>query len=194
MAVAEAGSGRIPWGRWTPPRLIAVGALLAAVPVVLDAAVTLSSNLAVLSGALNGTPFWLALLDATLVGFLIPVGFFLVLCGILLAVLASRPPRPRVFRIGLGGAGVSLAAGLLLGMLNLSWYLLPVDVYTLDFLRNLALTGFVASLAAGLGTLVAFCGIAAAVRPEPLARSEGTAVRIRAARGKSIYEAAPSAR
>ncbi len=130
--------------------------MLAAIPVLLDAGVTLAAKLAVLSGSLNATPFWLVLLDAALVGLMVPVGFFLVVCGILLAVLASRPPRPRVFRAALGGAGTSLAAG--------------------------------------LGTLVAFCGIAASLRDERALRLETTGIRIRPARGKSIYPRAPSAR
>ncbi len=194
MMAAETVPQRLRWGRWTPPRLIVLGAVLVAGPILLDAAVTLGANLAFLAGSLDTTPFWLALLDAALVGLLVPVGFFLVVCGILLAVLASRSTRRRTFQAALGGAGVSLASGLLLGVLNLTWYLLPLEYYTVDFLQSLSVAVFVASAAAGVGTLVAFCGIAASVREETHARTDRAALRIRLPRGKSIYRGAPSGR
>lgn len=194
MAAAEA---RVPgprWGRWTPARLVFAGAVLGAIPVLADAAVTANANLALLAGSLDATPYWLVLLNAALLGLLVPVGFFLVVCGILLALFASRPDRSRPFRAGLGGAGVSLAAGLLLGLLNLAWFLLPSELLTSTLLRNLVYASFAASVAAGLGTLVAFLAIADAVRDPSRSPSGLRALRVRQPPGKSIYEASPSSR
>ncbi len=174
--------------------MVVLGAVLGAAPVLLDATVTLGANLAILAGSLEPAPYWLVLVDAALLGLLAPVGFFLVLCGILLALFALRPTMRRPFRMGLGGAGVSLSAGLLLGLLRLSWYLLPAEFETLAFLQNLSVALFVAGAAAGVGTFVAFCGIAAILRGAPMPSLPLRGVRVRSPPEKSIYEASPSGR
>jgi len=98
------------------------------------------------------------------------------------------------FRAGLGGAGINLAAGLVLGLLNLSGYLLPLDFLTVDFVRTEVLVAFVASVAAGLGTFLVFCGIALILRPVSVTRPRRRATVVRIRRGKSIYQRVPSAR
>lgn len=194
MAVGERRVAAPRWGRWTPARLVFLGAVIGAVPVLVHAAVTLGANLVLLAGSLEPTPYGLVLLDDALLGILVPVGFFLVVCGILLALFASHPSRSRPFRMGLGGAGVSLAAGLLLGLLNLAWLLLPSDLLTWAFLRNFVYASFAASVAAALGTLVALLAIAAAVRDVSPSPPGSRALRVRQPLGKSIYEASPSGR
>ena len=176
-------------------RLIVFGAVLALGPIVLDAVVSLVSNLAFLSATLTGIPFWFFLLDVALAGLLAPVGVFLALCGVLLSIRQLRPWGPSLgFRAGLGGAGINLAAGLVLGLLNLSGYLLPLDFLTVDFVRTEVLVAFVASVAAGLGTFLVFCGIALILRPVPVTRPRRRATVVRIRRGKSIYQRVPSAR
>lgn len=182
-------------GRWTPARLIVLGAVLGFGSLVFEASVVLSENLSLLAGAFSTLPGWLLVLDAALVDLLAPVGFFLVLCGILLAVRSVRPPgRSPTFRAGLGGAGVSLAAGLLLGLVNFSLFVLPPELLTMDLLRNVVWVLFLGAVAAGTGLLIALCSMAALVREEPVPGSGRVAVRVRAPRGKSIYRGAPSAR
>lgn len=181
--------------RWTPARLIVLGAVLGFGPVALDAAVSLSSNLAFLGGVIGAVPYGLLLLDAALMGLMVPVGLFLVLGGILLHLRSLRPPgHSRSFRAGLGGAEVNLAAGLLLGVVNFSLYVLPPELLTADFARNVVMVLFLGTVAAAAGLLIAFCGMAALVREEPLPRTIPVVVRVRAPREKDIYRDAPSAR
>lgn len=192
--------GSSPWlaarlGRWTPARLIVLGAVLGFGPVVLDAAVVLVSNLAVLEGTLSPVPYAVVILDAALLAVAAPVGWFLALSGLLLYLRSRHPPgRSRAFRAGFGGAAINLAAGLQLGLLNFSLYLLPPELLTLEFLRNVVLVLFLSSVVAGAGFLLAFLGMAALAREAPAADSDARAVRVRMARGKSIYRRAPSAR
>lgn len=183
------GGGSVPVLRrrivGTPARLIVLGAALAFAPLVLDAAVSLDSSLAFLSGNLTGIPYWLFLLDVALTGLLAPAGLFLALCGVLLSVRQLRPQGlPLAYRAGLSGAGVNLAAGLMLGLLNLSQYLLPLDFLTADLIRSEVLVAFAATVAAGSGIFLVFCAIAVLLRSEPvtLVRRRGTIIRMR--RGK----------
>lgn len=181
--------------RWTPARLIVLGAALALGPLVLDATVSLDSSLAFLSGTLTGLPFWFFLLDVALAGLLVPVGVFLALCGVLLSVRQLRPRGISLgFRAGLGGAGMNLASGLILGLLNLSGYLLPLELLTVDFVRSEVIVAFVAAVGAAVGTFLVFCGIALLVREAPVAQPRRRGARVRVPRGKSIYQRAPSAR
>ncbi len=172
--------------------MIVFGAALGFGSVLLDALVTVTTNLAILAGAFNPVSYGVVVVNAAMTGILAPVGLFLVLCGIVLAIPPRFPWRPRAFRAALGGAGLNLAAGLLLGVLNLSAYLLPPELETASFLRNAVLTGFAASVAAGAGLLFTFVGIAWLVRGEPHSAVARRAVRVR--RKKSIYEGAPSSR
>ncbi len=176
------------WGRWTPARLIGVGAVLGFAAVGLDAAVALSSNLALLQGVLGAVPFPIVLLDTAMMGFLVPAGLFLVLCGIALHLRAQRPPgRSLAFRGALSGAGLHLTAGLLLGVLNVSLVVLPSNVFSIDLVRTLVLVLFVGTVAAGVGLLVALCGIAALVRQGAGVGDGGIGVRPPASPGKTIY-------
>lgn len=182
-------------GRWTPARLIVLGAVLGFGPLVLDAAVVLASNLAVLEGTLSPVPYGVVVLDAALAGLAAPVGLFLALSGLLLYLRSRHPPgRSRAFRAGFGGAALNLAASLQLGFLNFSLYLLPSELLTVPFLRNLVLAIFLSTVVAGAGLLVALLGMAALARDAPAADSDARAVRVRMARRKSIYRRAPSAR
>ncbi len=192
----EAASPALLWrSRWTPGRLIVVGAFLGFLAVGLDAAVGLASNLALLHGALDAVPYGIVLLDAATTGFLVPIGLFMVLCGIALHLRAQRPPgRSVAFRAALSGAALHLAAGLILGVLTVSLDLLPPEVFTVDLVRNLVLLLFVGTVGAALGLLVAFCGIAALVRQAPAPEAGRPRVRVRSPLGKSIYRRAPSAR
>ena len=162
-----------------------LGAALAFGPLVLDAVLSLESSLAFLSGSVAGIPYWLFLLDVALTGLLAPAGLFLALCGVLLSVRQLRPQGlPLAYRAALSGAGVNLAAGLMLGLLNLSQYLLPSDFLTAEFIRSEVLVAFVATVAAGSGIFLVFCGIAVLLRSEPVrhVRRRGTLIRVR--RGK----------
>ena len=179
MSAAPGGIHRIWQVRWTPARLLWVGAFLGAGPALLDAAGTVASNLDFLNGSPAPLPYGFVLLDVALVGLLVPVGLFLVLTGILLAAAAWRPPRRRVFRAALAGAGTALAAGMLLGLLNLLWFLLPLEFETVTFLENLTLAVFAARVAAALGTLVVILGIAESIAPAALPRRRRKAMRIR---------------
>ncbi len=175
--------------------MIVLGAALSLLPTLLDAGLSLNSTLSFLDGRLSGQPTWLVLLDASLVGLLVPVGLFLALCGILLAVRSLRPAGPSgAFRAALGGAGINLAAGLMLGLLNLSGYLLPLEFFTVDFVRSEVLVAFAAAVAAGVGLFLAFLGIAALLREQPAPHAIRRATRLRVRRGKSIYQRVPSAR
>lgn len=188
-------SPRARTGRWTPARLIVLGAVLGFGSAALDASVALSADLSLLAGILSTVPGWLFVLDAALADLLVPVGFFLVLGGLLLAVRSARPPgRSRAFRAGLGGAALNLAAGLLLGVVNFSPYVLPPELLTVDLLRNVVMVLFLGAVVAGAGLLVALCAMAAIVREEPAPGPAGMGVRVRTPRGKSIYRGAPSAR
>ncbi len=181
--------------RWSATRLIVLGAALGFAPVLLDASLSLNSTLAFLDGRFSGLPFWLVVLNAAFVGLLVPVGLFLTLCGILLAVRSFRPPGfSRAFRAGLAGAGVNLAAGLMLGMLNLVGYLVPLELMTADFVRSEVVVAFVAAVAAAFGLFLASLGIAVLLKDEPVARAQGRTFRVRVRRGKSIYRRVPSAR
>jgi hypothetical protein len=163
-------------------------------PTLLDAVLTLNSSLAFLEGSPNSAPYGLVLLDVALMGILVPVGLFLVVCGIIIAFLATRPPRPRAFRLSLAGAGINLAAGLLLGVLNLSAFLLPAEYLTVGFLQNAAIAVFAAEVAAAVGLLLALFGIALIVYEGSTTRPEDMTRAVRMRRGKSIYRDAPSAR
>ncbi len=170
-----------------PARLIVLGAALAFAPLVLDAVLSLDSSLAFLSGTLAGTPYWLFLLDVALMGFLAPVGLFLALCGVLLSVRQLRPQGLRLaYRAALSGAGVNLAAGLMLGLLNLSQYLLPLEFLTVDFIRSEVIVAFVATVAAGSGIFLVFCGIAILIREAPVPRALRLAARVRMPRRNSV--------
>lgn len=154
--------------------------------VALDAVVSLRSNLALLEGTLVSIPYGLVIVDAVMKGFLVPIGLFLVLCGIALHLRSTRPPgRTLALRAALGGAGLNLAAGLLLGVVTFSLDLLPPEIYTVEFLRDLFLVFFAGTVAAAAGLLIAFCGMAA------LARSPHVNA---IPPGKSIYRGVPSAR
>ncbi len=188
-------SDLLPRVRWSATRLIVLGAILGFAPTVLDASLSLNSTLAFLDGRVSGLPFWLVALNAALVGLLVPAGLFLLLCGILLAVRSFRPPGfSRAFRAGIGGAGVNLAAGLILGMVNLVGYLVPLEMMTVDFIRTEVVVAFVAAVAAALGLFLASLGIALLLKGEPFARAQGRTLRVRLRRGKSIYRRVPSAR
>ncbi len=181
--------------RWSATRLIVLGAALGFAPALLDASLSLNSTLAFLDGRFSGLPFWLVVLNAAFVGLLVPVGLFLTLCGILLAVRSFRPPGfSWAFRAGLAGAGVNLAAGLMLGMLNLVGYLVPLELMTADFVRSEVVVAFVAAVAAAFGLFLASLGIAVLLKDEPVARAQGRTLRVRVRRGKSIYRRVPSAR
>ncbi len=188
-------SDLMPRVRWTATRLIVLGAVLGFAPAVLDASFSLNSTLAFLDGRFSGLPFWLVVLNAALLGFLVPVGLFLTLCGILLAERSFRPPGfSRAFRAGLGGAGVNLAAGLMLGVLNLVGYLFPREMMTVDFVRTEVVVAFVAVVAAALGLFLGSLGIAVLLKDEPSVGAQGRPLRVRVRRGKSIYRRVPSAR
>lgn len=181
--------------RWTPGWLIVVGAFLGFLAVGLDAAVALASNLAFLQGVFDAVPYGIVLLDSVVMGFLVPIGLFLVLCGIALHLRAHRPPgRSLAFRAALSGAGLHLAAGLILGVLNVSLDLLPPEVFTVDLVRNLVLLLFIGTVGAALGLLVAFCGIAGLVRQSAAVETGHPRAPVRSRLGKSIYRRAPSAR
>ncbi len=185
----------LPRVRWTSTRLIVLGAVLGLVPTVLDASLSLNSTLAFLDGRSAGLPFWLVVLNAALLGLLVPVGFFLALCGVLLTIRTLRPPgRSVAFRVGLGGAGINLAAGLMLGMVNLTGYLIPLELLTVDIVRSEVLVAFVAAVAAGFGLFLSFLGLAALLRDEPVMEAHRRGILVRVRRGKSIYQRAPSAR
>ncbi len=172
--------------------MIVLGAVLGFVAVAIGAALSLSSDLGLLAGNLDAVPAVIDLLGTALAGLLAPAGLFLVVCGVLLALRAAQPPgRSRPFRVGLGGAGVNLAAGLFLGVLNFALNVLPPELFTVDFLRSMLIVLFLGAVAAGAGLLVAFSAIAALVREEA-ADETPPAVRVRPARGKSIYRGAPS--
>lgn len=186
---------RVRWGRWTPGFLIVLGAFLAFLAVGLDASIALASNLALLHGVLDAVPYGIVLLDVALMGFLVPIGLFLVLCGIALHLRAHRPPgRSLAFRTVLSGAGLHLAAGLILGVLNVSLELLPPEVFTVDLVRTLVILMFIGTVGAALGLFVAFCGIAALVRQAPAPVDGRPGLRARRPLGKSISRQAPSAR
>lgn len=181
-------------GHWTPARLLVLGAVLGFGPVVLDASVALDADLALLGGAGGSLPGGLLLLDAALTDLLVPVGLFLVLCGIVFVVRSTRPPgRSSAFRAAFGGAGFNLAAGLLVGVLRFSLELLPPELITIELLRNAVTVLFLGTVAAAAGLLVALCGTAAMAR-NPADRRTPRAVRVREARGKTIYRGAPSGR
>jgi hypothetical protein len=186
---------RVNWGRWTPARLIVLGAAFGFGAPAFHAAISLSSDLSLLQGVVGSVPYEAVLLDAGLMGTLVPVGLFLVLCGIALHLRAQRPPgRSAAFRAALGGAFLNLAAGLLLGLLNLSVDVVPLDLFTVPVVRDLVLALFAATVTAAVGLLVALCGLAALVRQEPVAGEARRLHRFRLRRGKSIYRGAPSAR
>ncbi len=160
-----------------------------------DAAVSLNANLAFLAGSAGGASPGLLLLDAAVTGFLVPLGLFLVLCGITLHLRALHPPgRSRAFHAALGGAGLNLMGGLGLGVLGLSLDLFPPEMFTLGLLRAAVIVIFGLSLLAAAGLLVAFCGMAALLRSRSPTAAMRPATRIRAPRGKSIYRGVPSAR
>ena len=175
--------------RWTPARLLLLGALLGFGPVVLDASVALDADLALLAGAAGPVPGWLWVLDSALVDLLVPLGLFFVLAGVLFAVRSRRPPgRSVAFRAALGGAEFNLAAGLLVGLLRFSLGVLPPELITVGLLRNAVVALFLGTVAAAAGLLVALVGTAAVAR-EPAVGPGPKAVRVRTPRGKSIYRA-----
>lgn len=193
MCPADTAAPRTALG--TPARLIALGAALGFGPAVLDATLSFSSNLALLGGTLGAVPYDAFLLDVALVGLLVPVGFFLALCGIMISLRMLRPPGPRrAFWIGLGGAGVNLAAGLIQGVLNLSVYLMPAALLTVSFLRSLVVTSFVATVAEAVGLMTVLGATAVLVARDPVARPRHRGARLRLRRGKKIYQAVPSGR
>lgn len=183
------------FGRWTPARLIALGAVMGFGPTLLDAGVTLGADLALLSASLDFPPYTLALLDQALATFLVPVGLFLVLCGVLLSVRSHHPfGRRMVFRVALGGAGLNLAAGLVSGILKLALLLLPAQLATVGLFRDVVVGLFVGAILAAAGLLVCLCGIAAVARePDPSDATRPT-TRLRERLRKSIYRFDPSAR
>lgn len=181
--------------RWTPFRLLIVGAGLGLFSLLLGASLATASTLAFLSGELDPVPVWLFLVNVAVVGILGPVGLFLVLCGIAFSILSLRPrPRSRTLRIALGGAGLNLAAGLLLGILNLSLYLLPLQFGSREFLKTVIVVSFLATVVSGAGLLLAFSGIALAARDTSTHRPSPARPFGQPRRGKSIYRGDPSGR
>ncbi len=182
-------------GRWTPFRMIVVGAFLGLLSAGLDAVVTVVSNLGLLRGVFDAVPYGIVLLDEAMLGIAVPVGLFLVLCGLALHLRSHRRPgRSRSFHAALGGATFNLAAGLLIGVLHLLIDLLPPELFTLDLVRNLVLVLFVGAVAAALGLFIAFCGLAGLVQEAPAGEAGPPPSRVRAPRGKSIYRVVPSVR
>lgn len=183
-------------GGWTPRRLIVVGAALGFGAAAENALVTFGANLAVLDGTVASFPYGaLLLLDAALTAIAVPVGFFLVLCGLLFFVRSRAAPGPSPwFRASLGGAGVALSAGLLVGVLNFTLSVMPPELETLAFLRNIVVTMFAASLAGAVGLLLALCGIAALASRDASPGAGAARAAGRAPRGKDIYPGTPSAR
>lgn len=182
-------------GRWTPFRLIVLGAFLGLLSALADAGVTLASNLGFLHGILDAVPYALVLLDEALIGVAGPVGLFLVLCGLALHLRSYRPPgRSRSFRVALGGAGLGLAAGLLLGVVHLSVDLLPPEMFTVGLVEDLVLVLFAGAVAAGVGLFAALCGLAGLAREAQVEQAGPPGNGLRLRRGKSIYRAVPSGR